>query len=208
MDVDETIKECWLDNAYGRHASRRAAALTGLSQSKCQSRATKLGLVFLRERYRWTSSEVDLVAKWAHCSLEVIQKKLLQLRVVGLDGQVIKRTRGAIAHRIFANKFRTNLDGLCQDSLADAFGVSSYQVMRWREQGMLKGKRLPSIDQHVGCTQSVLRLPWFYSNRDISRFIFTYPGAFSLKKVNQSWFLSVLQPLTFRVNVGLYVGAD
>jgi hypothetical protein len=123
-----------------------------------------------------------------------------------LDGKLIKRTRSAIANRIYANKFRTNLDGLCQDSLAEALGVSSYQVMRWREKGMLKGERKPSIDQHIDRVHSVLCPPWFYSNRNICQFVFTYPAAFSLKKVNQSWLLAVLQPPTFRVSLDAFLG--
>jgi len=89
MNIDQTIKECWRDNAYGRHASRQAATLTGLSEDKCARRATQLGLVFTRERYRWASSELDVVAKWAHCSLEVIQQKLVRLQMVGLVSAII-----------------------------------------------------------------------------------------------------------------------
>jgi hypothetical protein len=200
---DSTIIECWKDNQYGRRAAATAAILTGLTVDQCRRRATELGLVYTRERYRWTSAELTIVEKWAHRSLETIQRKLAKLGIVGaLDRKPIKRTRAAIAHKIFQNRFRTNLDGLCQDRLAEALGVTDYQIQQWREKGMLKGERRPSIDQHRGAVHSFSCLPWFYSNRHIRRFIADYPGAFSLKRVNQAWFIDTLAA---RTNSAIYL---
>jgi hypothetical protein len=73
---DEVIRKCWAHNAYGHHAAKRAAQLTGLTSSVVQRRATELGLVFSRERCRWTEPELTVVEKNAHLALETIQRKL------------------------------------------------------------------------------------------------------------------------------------
>jgi hypothetical protein len=204
MTSDEIIRLYWRDNCY-TIAAKKSAAATGLTVHQVSRRAVQLGLIHSRERHRWTQSELDVVEKWSHSSLETIQRKLRALNTIGLDGRFIKRTRTAIANKMFQNRFRTNLDGMCQDHLAAALGVSAYQVAEWRKRDMLRGERRPSIDQHSGAEPDRDCLPWFYSNKHIRQFVFNYPGAFDLKKVNQAWFIDMLRPPAFRLDVDTFV---
>src|ERR1039458_4388231 len=142
---DEIIRRCWEHNAYGHHAAKRAAELTGLSPSAAHRRAMELGLVFTRERYRWTEQELDVLERNAHQSLETIQRKL---RLSSPSG--VKRTRAAIAGQIHAQRFRTNMDGLKHGPLADALGIGIERVHKFRDSKLINGQRMASIREACG----------------------------------------------------------
>ena len=188
---DDIIRKCWEHNAYGHHAAKRAAQLAGLTPEVVQRRATQLGLVFTRERYRWTEPELRVVEKYAHLALDTIQKKL---RLVSPPG--VKRTRAAIAGQIFAQRFRTNLDGLKHGPLAEALGISNDRLHKLRNSNLIKGERLESIAQTCGYLGEVLddNRHWFYANDEIVRLLFAARGELDLRKVNQTWLLGVLEP--------------
>ena len=142
---DDVIRKCWAHNVYGHHAAKRAAQLTGFSPDAVHRRATQLGLVFTRERYRWTEPELKIVEEHAHLALDTIQKKL---RLVSPPG--VKRTRAAIAGQIHTQRFRTNMDGLKHGPLADALGISCDSLHRFRERDLIKGQRLESLRDACG----------------------------------------------------------
>lgn len=188
---DEIIRKCWDHNSYGHHAAKRAAQMTGLSPSVAHRRAMELGLVFTRERYRWTEPELRIVEANAHLALETIQRKLRPFSPPG-----IKRTRAAIAGQIRNQRFRTNLDGLNHGSLADAVGISPDRLRRCREANRIKGDRLESLRQACGYSDDIVdeHRHWFYSNDEIVRFLFACRGEIDLRKVNQTWLMGLLEP--------------
>jgi hypothetical protein len=189
-EQDEVIRKCWEHNAYGHHAAKRAAQLTGLAPWIAHRRAMELGLVFTRERFRWTEPELKMVEQHASLSLEAIQRKL---RLISPPG--VRRTRAAIAGQIHAQRFRTNLDGLKHGPLAGALGISIDRLHRFRELKLLEGQRLESIAQVCGYRNDIAdeHQHWFYSNDAIVRLLFAARGELDLRKVNQTWLMGLLE---------------
>jgi hypothetical protein len=189
---DEIIRKCWEHNAYGHHAAKRAAQLSGLSPDVVQRRATQLGLTFTRERYRWTEPELKVVEQNAHLSLDTIQKKLRR----GVSPPGVKRTRAAIAGQIHCQRFRTNMDGLNHGPLADALGISPYRLRHLRNGNFITAHRLESLRQACGYVEEIEdeNRRWFYQNDDIVRFLFACRGEVDLRKVNQTWLMALLEP--------------
>jgi hypothetical protein len=187
---DEVIRKCWEHNSYGHHAAKRAEELTGLSPDVVSRRATELGLVFRREKYRWTEPELKVLEENAHLALATIQKKL---RLCAPPG--VKRTRAAISYQIGAQRLRTNLDGLNRAALADALGISIERLDRLRLAGCIKGERLESLRQACGYVDDIRdeNRRWFFHNDEIVRFVFECRAEIDLKKVNQVWFMSLLE---------------
>ena len=188
---DEIIRKCWEHNSYGHHAAKRAGQLTGLTPSVAHRRAVELGLVFTRERYRWTEPELQVVEENAHLALETIQKRLCLVSPSG-----VKRTRAAIAGQINSQRFRTNLDGMSHGPLADALGISSDRLRRYRDEKMILGHRLESLRAACGYVEEVAdeNRHWFYHNDNIVRLLFSCHGQLDLKKVNQLWLMGLLEP--------------
>ena len=188
---DEVIHKCWQHNGYGHHAQKRAAELTGLTESVCFRRALQLGLVFTRERYRWTEPELQCVEQHCHLALDTIQKRL---RLVSPAG--VKRTRAAIAGQIHSQRFRTNLDGMNHGPLADALGISVQRLRGYRDEHLIAGQRLESLREACGYVEEIVdeHRHWFYHNDDIVRFLFSCHGQLDLAKVNQLWLMGLLEP--------------
>lgn len=189
---DEIIRKCWANNSYGHHAAKRAAELTGLSPDVAHRRAVQLGLIFARERFRWTDPELEVVEQNAHLSLETIQRKLMR----GISPPGVKRTRTAIASQIHQQRFRTNLDGMNHGPLADALGISGERLHGYRQKGKIFGERMESIRLACEYTDEIRdeNRHWFYSNAEIVKFLFANCNELDLRKVNQIWLMSTLEP--------------
>ena len=189
---DEVIRKCWEHNGYGHHAAKRAAELTGLTTSVTHRRAMELGLVFTRERFRWTEPELKLVEENAHLALETIQRKLAR----GVSPRGVKRTRAAIAGQIHHQRFRTNMDGLKHGPLADALGISTERLHQFRSREWIIGKRLESVARACGYTEDALdaHRHWFYHNDEIVRLLFAARGELDFRKANQTWLMGLLEP--------------
>jgi hypothetical protein len=187
---DEIIRKCWENNAYGHHAAKRAAQLAGITLEVAQRRATQLGLIFTRERHRWTEAELRIVEQHAHLALDTIQRKL---RPVSPPG--VKRTRAAIAKQIFAQRFRGNMDGLKHEPLAQALGISGERLHKLRAARLIDGQRLESIREACGYGESTAdeHRHWFYPNDQIVRLLFAARGELDLRKVNQTWLMGLLE---------------
>lgn len=189
---DDVIRKCWAHNAYGHHAAKRAAELTGLTPDVAHRRAVQLGLIFARERFRWTEPELQVVEANAHLSLETIQRKLMR----GVSPPGVKRTRTAIMGQIHAQRFRTNLDGLNHGPLADALGISDNKLHALRTSKLITGERMEALRQACGYAEEINEehRRWFYSNEKIVRLLFTARGEVDLRKVNQTWLMGLLEP--------------
>jgi hypothetical protein len=159
---DEIIRKCWENNVYGHHAAKRAAQLAGITLEVAQRRATQLGLIFTRERHRWSEAELKVVEQHAHLALDTIQRKLRPVSPAG-----VKRTRAAIAKQIFAQRFRGNMDGLKHEPLAQALGISGDRLHKLRAARLIAGQRLESIREACGHGEAVAdeHRHWFYPKR-------------------------------------------
>jgi hypothetical protein len=158
--------------------------LTGLTISHVQRRAAAMGLLFTRERYRWTDEELDVVEKYSHLSIEHIQRKLREVSAV-------RRTRSAIATKVTRSHFRGTKEGMCHQELARALGISPVTLRRYRVEGLFSGTRLPSLQRNV---QNITDLNWFYPNASIRKFVFAYPGMFDHRKIDWLWFIELVRP--------------
>lgn len=187
-EEDETLRSIYKNIKYENNAAKRSyAALPSRTPSQIFRRVAELGLIRRRERYRWTEEELRVVEANAHLALETIQRRL-----VGITPFGFKRTRSAIASQIHANRFRTTLDGLNFQQLSDAIGISIDTIRRYQAQKMIRGKKIPSIDQHKG-KETREGVKWFFPNYEIFMFILRHPGMIDLRRVNQDWFLSLVE---------------
>jgi len=188
VEEDDILREIYKSKYENNAFKTSQKRLPHRTAGEIFRRASELGLIRTRERYRWSDDELMVVETFAHCSLETIQRKL-----VGVSPKGCKRTRSAIAGQIHALKFRTNLNGMNHSNLADALGVSVYGLHQWRERGYIAGSRLPTIDQHkdrVDFREDAA--PWFYHNNDIIVFLLEYPQLYDFRLVNQQWFVDLM----------------
>lgn len=186
-EEDDTLRKIYSNIKYENNAAKRSyKALPGRTPSQLFRRAAELGLIRRRERFRWTEEELRVVEAHAHCALETIQKRLVGITPLGF-----KRTRAAIASQIHANRFRTNLLGLHLVHLSEALGISHDTLKKYREQRMIRGQKIPSIDQHKD--RNPEGTLWFFSNHEILMFVLRYPGMVDLRRVNQEWFMSLVE---------------
>jgi hypothetical protein len=193
--ADTILRDAYRDNRYGSNCLKRAAReLTrrgfSATPSSILRRAVCLGLTVVRERYRWSREELDVLEHVAHLSVEHIQKKLAPLAPPG-----VKRTRAAIIRQIHENRLRTNLDGLNHEHLANALGIAVETLHKYRIEGLIKSHgRLESLDLHKMTGPKItLRAPWFYSNEEIRRFVCLNPNLFNLGRVAKEWFIDLLR---------------
>ena len=190
-EEDAKIRAAYARNAYGENALRKAVkAVPSRTSSAVLRRAVELGLTKVRDRYRWSQAEVDALEPIAHMSIERIQKLLAPFAPPGL-----KRTRGAIARQIHENRFRTNLEGLNHENLAQALGIARDTLHKYRMEGLIRsGGRLESLDLHRGRpVPSFQNQPWFYSNAEIRQFVCRHPNLLDLGPVAREWFIDLLR---------------
>ena len=184
---DAILSAVYANGSEGNAFKRAQQRLNSHTPAELFRRAAELGLIRIRERYRWSDNELSVVEAFAHCALETIQRKL-----VGISPKGCKRTRAAIAGQIHSMQFRSNLDGLNHTELAKALGVSPYLIHQWREQGLITGTRLPSIDQHHKDNRKEDASPWFYHNVDTFVFLLTHGRMYDLRRVNQQWYVDTM----------------
>lgn len=189
-EEDEILKKVYQNIKHENNAAKKARKLfPDRTPSHLFRRAAELGLIRRRERYRWTEEELRVVEASSHLSLETIQRRLEGVTPLGF-----KRTRSAIAGQIHANRFRTNLQGLNFNQLSEALGISIDTLRRYLAQKMIRGKKIPSIDQHKDKEiEGREGLLWFFPNYEVLMFILRYPGLVDLRRVNQSWFMSLME---------------
>lgn len=187
-EEDEILKKIYHDIKHENNAAKKARKVfPSRTPSQLFRRAAELGLISRRERFRWTEEELRVVEASSHLSLETIQRRLEGVTPLGF-----KRTRSAIAHQIHANRFRTNLQGLNFERLSEALGISIDTLRRYVSQKLIRGKKIPSIDQHKN-REECDGVIWFFPNYEVLMFILRYPGLIDLRRVNQSWFMSLME---------------
>lgn len=157
-------------------------------------RAAELGLVKYRQHTRWTQAEIDMLESVAHRCVRHIQKRLDRVSPPG-----VRRTRCAILGYITKNRVRTNLDGLNHTELADALGVTRDTLHRYREDGLIYGRRKESQNPIARHNTSAAKAKtfhdhqqWYYTNANIRRFIAQNPAILDLGRVAKEWFIDLL----------------
>lgn len=186
-EEDDTMRRVYSRIKYENNAYKAVQKLLpNRTPSQIFRRAVELNLIRRRERIRWTEEELRVVEAFAHCAPETIQRKLFGVTPFG-----IKRTRAAIVSQIHANKFRSNLDGLNLTGLSQAIGLSMETLKNYMQRGMIRAKKLPSLDMHKG--KDVTGSIWFFPTYEIYMFIIRYPGMVDLRRVNQEWFMGIIE---------------
>ena len=165
--ADRLMKECY---------DSRTETIDWLSQNlgfprwAIKKRAQELGLARTKEK-PWSDKEVAyLEANLHRLSLSVLARKL-------------HRSVTAVALKAKRLGIRKSDEGYTVHSLAQAFGVDDHKVLRWIKQGLLKASH-----RNSGRPRDM----YFITDRDVRRFVATYPTEFDLKRVDQVWFIDLL----------------
>jgi len=142
----------------------------GFPRWTIKRRAQALGLARTKEK-PWSGKEVAyLEANLHRMSLAVLARKLGR----SVTGVALKARRLGI---------RKSGEGYTARSLAQALGVDDHKVVRWVELGLM----------HASVRNSErLRDMYLIPDREVERFIRTYPTEFDLKRVDQVWFIDLL----------------
>lgn len=141
-------------------------------------RANEIGAhIPLTSSAPWTEAELKILEFNAHKHPETITK-------------ILKRSgfqRSVCA--VFAKRKRLKLlqclDGYSAQNLAECFGVDKCAVYRWINLGLLKCKKRGTKKEHDH---------YWITDKDIIKFIFTYPGYIDIRKVDKYWFLGMCRP--------------
>jgi hypothetical protein len=116
-----------------------------------------------KRKAKWIASHINAIVKGAHRCQSQVENKL---RRMGL--QV------AVEHA-----------GYSAAQLAECFGVCGHTVEGWIQRGLLAAER--------SAVKNGMRYPWIVRENDIVAFIFEHRREFVLRKVDQTWFLDLIQ---------------
>ena len=164
---DHLINECYDSRT---ETIDRLSQRLGFPRWVIKRRAQTLGLARTKEK-PWSEKEIAyLEANLHRLSLAVLARKL-------------GRTVTAVALKAKRLGIKKSDEGYTVRSLAQAFGVDDHKVMRWVKLGILKASRRNSGRPHD---------MYFIPDREVRRFICTYPTEFDLRKVDQVWFIDLL----------------
>lgn len=172
-EVDRLIRERY-DSRTG--TITRMAQCLDVPRWAVTKRAQVLGVARTKEA-PWTPEDEEYLAQWFH-----------------------RRSIGQIAHRLGRSVTAVSLkanrlgitktgEGYTVRGLAVAFGVDAHKVTRWIELGLLRASK-----RHTERERDV----WYISEREVRRFITTYPGELDRRKVDLLWLIGVLA--TINVN--------
>lgn len=155
-----------------RGTSARCAAVLQVPRWRVSRWAAELGLtsgVYRSNGRAWTPDEDRFVEKHLH------------KRHVNWIAKRLKRSITAVVVRVKRIGLSRLPDGFSQSDVALAFGVSRDTVDRWQRTGLLRTAFVPVAGQ-----------PFRFAESDILAFVQSHPSAFSLAKVDQLWFLSLV----------------
>lgn len=168
--------------AEGRKCAVRLADLgkrLGWPKFALTKRARELGLCRVKEK-PWSETEIELLAKYAHLSVGVVERKLRQAGFA--------RTETAIHLKLNRTALRQGTDYFSATALAGLLGCDSHVVTRWIRLGYLKAspKGTERTPQQGGDS-------YLLHEADIRNFLLTCPYEYDFRKVtDQLWFLDVV----------------
>jgi hypothetical protein len=168
---DET-SDCLIRECYDTRTETIdcLSQILGFPRWTIKRRAQTLGLARTKEK-PWSEKQVAyLEANLHRLSLAVLARRLGR----SVTGVALKAKRLGI---------RKSAEGYTARSLAQAFGVDDHKVVRWVELGLIRASVRNSERP---------RDMYFIPDREVERFIRTYPTEFDLKRVDQLWFIDLL----------------
>jgi hypothetical protein len=157
------------------HYDSRTETINWLSQKlgfprwAIKKKAQVLGLARTKEK-PWSEETAYLEANLHRLCVGTITRKL-------------HRTTTAVALKARRLGIRKKDEGYTARALAQAFGVDDHKVVCWVELGLLKASR-----RNSGRSRDM----YFISDREVKRFVTTYPTQFDLRRVEPVWFIDLL----------------
>ena len=164
---DRLINECY-DGCT--ETIDRLSQRLGFPRWVIKRRAQALGLARAKEK-PWSEKEITYLETNLHrLSVAVLAKKLGR----SVTGVALKAKRLGI---------KKSDEGYTARSLAQAFGIDDHKIVRWVELGLMHASRRNSERPN-----DMYLIP----DREVKRFVCTYPTEFDLKRVEQVWFIDLL----------------
>jgi hypothetical protein len=164
------------DRLIREHYDSRTETIDWLSQRLgfptwvIKKRAQILGVARTKEK-PWSEKDVAyLETNLPRLSLAVLARKL-------------RRSVTATALKAKRLGIKKSDEGYTARSLAQAFGVDDHKVVRWTRLGLLKASH-----RNSGRPRDL----YLITDKDVRRFVCTYPTEFDLRRVDQLWFIDLL----------------
>ncbi|RJR32463.1 MAG: hypothetical protein C4567_18765 [Deltaproteobacteria bacterium] len=178
-EMHRAIQEVY-QNFTGKGQMLELAGRLGLPRWKVSRYAVNQGWIARQKKEPdWRAPELAILEQSAHCSLEVIQRRLRKAGFTrSLPGILVKRKR---------LKLPQNLQGQSIWQLADCFGVDQKVVQGWVFKGYLKAQK-----------RGTHRTPrqggdiYFIRDRWVRQFVLEHPELVDLRKVDKFWFIDLL----------------
>lgn len=156
---------------------KRIAEKVGRPDWWVHKRAAQLGLT-RNNRTRldaWSIPELELLERWATCTLTVIRRKF--------SDAGFKRTETAIALKLKRSGIdRDDPDRWNPPSLAVLLGVNAKTVCDWIER-----RGLPAVDEGAG-----QQARYWVTRKQLRNWIKSHPRYIDLRKVDQVWFMDLV----------------
>jgi hypothetical protein len=165
--ADRLIRDCYDSRTQ---TIDRLSQTLGFPRWAIKRRAQALGLARTKER-PWSEREVAYLEAHLHrLSLAVLARRL-------------GRSVTAVALKARRLGLRKCDEGYTARSLAQALGVDDHKVVGWIERGILRASRRSSERP---------RDLYLIPEREVRRFVCTYPTELDLRRVDPVWFIDLL----------------
>jgi hypothetical protein len=150
---------------------------------RVKRRASELGLTSPPvDRKPWTSAE------------EAFLEKHAGERLVGWMARKLRRGVTSVALKLKRMKLSRRIrEGYTMRDLELCLGVDHREISRWVREGRLQAGR-----RHGGQAPAFDRDAWTFTDDAVLEFIATNPTGFRLSRVDQVWFLGLLEPVLGR----------
>jgi len=170
---DELLRRRY--DPYVRGRAREIAAALGMPRNIVNHRAGFLGLAALaKDRKAWTDGEDAFLDEHAGT------------RHVRWLGRQLKRSTSSVINRMKRLRIsRRWREGYTLRDLELCLGTDHRVIERWVGGGKLRGRRRFG---NGGPTDA-----WYFTDEDLLRFITEHPTEFSLRHVDQVWFLDLVR---------------
>jgi hypothetical protein len=177
--IDFMIREAYSKQRLGdRSALASVSRELGWTRSAVCKRGAELGLARVKET-PWGEDELQVLERFGHLAHTGIQRKLAEAGFA--------RSVAAIQVKVNRTRIKSNLDGYSACRLADGLGIDARKVLRWIQEGFLKGERR-GTDRTPEQGGDI----WWISDRSVRRFILRFPAEIDLARVEKMWFLNLL----------------
>ena len=175
---DERIRAVYTEGPR-RGEIARLAGLFNWPEWAIKRRASELGLSRPRRWRPWSDAEQTVLEVHARRPPNVIRRKLLQ---AGFN-----RSVADISRELRSRQYAEAVGKYTLEGLASAFGVSPIVVRSWIRRGLLTAENRGT--SRTGKQGGDI---WDISEGNVRAFVKLHPMAFSLREVDQIWFLELI----------------